>query len=170
VRLQPSRIAKAVAAAVSFTATAIGLIFGLWPALKPSEPPAAKGATLSQVTLDRVRYGQYLDRIAVSRYGYRQAQLERGGVLVGVTFKVTGYQSKRLPLQWRLIDARTGDQIEQSRDLFYVPAANEDQNSWSVWVAVPPGGARRFFIEVELLDDRGAVPLGRVRTERFHGT
>jgi hypothetical protein len=42
-------------------------------------------------------------------------------------------------------------------------------NSWSIWVSVPPGRTRRFFVELELLDDRGTVPLERLRTRRFAG-
>lgn len=170
VRLQPVRIGRAVGAAVSFAATLVGLMFVLWPALKPDEPPATKGGSISDATLDRVSFGQYLDRIARSRSGYRRAQLERRGALVGVDLKVRGYRDKRLPLQWRIVDARTGDQIQQSRDLVYIPAASEDQNSWSIWVPLPRGLDRRFFVEVELLDDRGAAPLGRARTHTFGGS
>lgn len=169
VRLRPVQIAKAVGAAVSFTATAIGLIFGVWPALKPEEPPVTKGATLTNVTLDRMSFGQYLDRISQSRTGYRRTQLERTVAVVGFDFSIRGYRNKRLPLQWRMVNARTGDQMDQSRDLFFTPEVSEDQARWSVWVAVPRGRDRRFFVEVELFDDRGAVPLGRVRTDLFRG-
>jgi hypothetical protein len=145
-----------------------GLIFGLWPALQPSEPPTIKGAILTNVTVDHVSFGQYLDRIALIRSPYPPAQLERPGALVGFDFNIKGYRNKVLPLQWRLIDAKTGDQVDRSRDLLLTPAANEDQNSWSVWVPIPRGRSRRFFVEVELLDDHG-YPLGRVRTDRFSG-
>jgi len=169
VRLQPVRVAKVVGAAVSFAATLVGLIFVLWPALKPDGLPVAKGASVTDVTLDRASFGQYLARVAVSRSGYPQAQLKRPGVLVGVELKVKGYRDKRLPIRWQIVDERTGDQIQQSRDLFYTPSASEDQNTWSIWVPLPRGRGRRFFVEVELLDDRGAVPLGRARTHHFDG-
>jgi len=168
-RLRPVQIAKTVGAVVSFAATATGLIFVVWPALKPDEPPVTKGATLTSVTLDRMSFGQYLDRIAQSHVGHRRAQLERPVAVVGFDFSIRGYRNKQLPLQWRIVDARTGDQIDQSRDLFLTPEASEDQATWSVWVPVPRGRNRRFFVEVELLDDRGAVPLGRVRTDLFGG-
>jgi hypothetical protein len=161
---------RATAAAVTFAATVIGLVFALWPAARPDEPPAAKGATLRNLTLDRVSFGQYLDRIAQSRSPYVRAQLQRRGLLVGLDFKIEGYRSKQLPLQWQLIDARSGDQIARSRDLFITPTANVDRNTWSVWIRAPRGRARRFFVELELLDDRGEVPLGRLRSARFTGT
>jgi hypothetical protein len=168
-RLRTVQIAKAVGAAVSFAATATALIFGVWPTLKPDEPPVTKGATLSNVTLDRMSFGQYLDRTAQSRTGYQRTQLEHAVVVVGVDFSIRGYRNKHLPLQWRLVSVQTGDQIDQSRDLFLTPEANEDQARWSVWVTVPRGRDRRFFVEVELFDDRGAVPLRSVRTDLFSG-
>jgi hypothetical protein len=171
VRLQPGRLATTIVAVGVVAMMAMGLILGLLPALEPDESPAAKGAKLSNETLDRISFGQYLDRISVSRAGYRAAKLEQPGALVGLHLEVTGYKGKRLPLHWRLIDARTGGQVDRSRDLSYIPEATNDQNSWSIWIPVPSGRDRRFFVEVELLDDRGAVPvpLGRVRTARFGG-
>jgi hypothetical protein len=169
VRLRPVQLAKAVTAAVSFAATATALIFGVWPALKPDDPPVTKAATLTNVTLDRMTFGQYLDRIAQSHAGYRRPQLERAVAVVGLDFNIKGYRQQHLPLQWRIVDARTGDQLDQSRDLFLTPEAREDQARWSVWVPVPRGRDRRFFIEVELLDDRGVVPLGQVRSDYFGG-
>lgn len=168
--LRPSRIAKAISAAVAFATTVTGLIFGLWPALRPEVPPATKGATLSNTTVDHITFGQYLDRAAKSRSGYRRAQLDRLGVLVSFDVDIKGYRNKRLPLQWQLIDARTGDQIARWPDHFLTPEATEDQGRWPIWVAVPRGHARRFFVEVQLLDDRGLVPLGHIRSHRFSGT
>jgi hypothetical protein len=168
-RRGPVEVAKAIGAAVSFVATVTGLVFVLWPTLKPEEPPVTKGATLTNVTLDRISFRQYLERIPLSSTAYRDAQLERPGALVGFNFKINGYRRKHLPLVWRLVDARTGDQLAQSRDLFLTPEANEDRNSWSIWVAVPRGRQRRFFVEIELRGERGNVPLGRVRTDRFEG-
>jgi hypothetical protein len=168
-RRRPVQIAKALATAVTFAATGTGLIFGLWPALKPDAPPATRRATLTNVTLDHIRFGQYLDRKALSRSGYPRAQLERPGALVSFDFNIRGYRNKDLPLQWQLVDATSGDQVARSRDLLITPEANEEQNSWPVWVPVPRGRSRRFFVEIELFDDRGAVPLGRIRTDRFGG-
>lgn len=166
----PLQLAKAIAAVITFAATMTGLIFGLWPTLKPAEPPATKGATLANASVDRVSFGQYLDRAALSRSPYRPAQLQRRGVLVGFDLNVKGYVDKRLPLQWQLLDARAGDQVGRSRDLFFVPRAGDDRNSLSIWVPVPRGRDLRFFVEIQLLDDRGAVPLGRIRTDRFSAT
>lgn len=170
-RIRPVQVAKAIGAFVTFAATMSGLIFGLWPTLKPAEPPATKGATLSNVTVDHVTFGQYLDRGGYSRSPYRPAELERRGALVAFDFNIKGYLHRDLPLRWQLIDAQTGEQIDESHDLLITPTAAEDQNTLPVWVRVPRGGDRRsFFVEIQLLDDRGAVALARTRSKRFSGT
>jgi hypothetical protein len=167
-RLGSAQVAKAVGATVTFAVTMTGVIFGLWPTLKPQEHPATRGATLTNRTVDHISFGQYLDRIALSRSPYPPAQLKRPGALVSFDFNIKGYRNKALPLQWRLVDARTGDQVQRLRDLIVTPAASEDQNSWSIWIRVPRGRSRRFFVEVELLDDQ-THPLTRIRTDRFRG-
>jgi hypothetical protein len=169
-RLRPLPIANAIAAVATFAATMTGLIFGLWPALKPTDPPATKGATLSNTTVDHVTFGQYLDRDGRSRSPYRSAHLQRRGALVGFDLNVKGYLNKHLPLRLQLLDARTGDQVNQSRDFSFIPRATNDHNSLSFWMRVPTGRNRRFYVEVQLLDNRGAIPLGRIRTNRFSGT
>jgi len=169
-RLRPHQIAKAIAAVVTFAATMTGLIFGLWPTLKPTDPPATKGATLSIEAVDHVSFGQYLDRVRLSRSPYRPAQLEHRGVLVFFHVTVKGYLNKHLPLEWQLLDARTGDQVARSWGLSFIPRAGADNNSVPIWVPVPRGRDRRFFVEVQLLDNRRATPLGRARTNRFSGT
>jgi hypothetical protein len=116
-------IAKVTAVVVTFAATMTGLIFGLWPSLTPTEPPATKRATLSNATVDHVSYGQYLERAGFSRSSHRPAQLKPRGVLVAFDLNVKGYLNERLPLHWQLIDVPTGDQLNESRDLFYVPKA-----------------------------------------------
>lgn len=134
------------------------------------EPPVTKGATLEIASLDLVSFGQYLDRHEGSRSEYGRAELERAGALVGLFITVTGYRYKRLLLQYRVIDSRTDDQVQHSREeRYYTPYANKDSNDWPIWVPRPRGGDRRFFVEFELLDDQGASALARERTPEFRG-
>lgn len=167
--VRPMRAARTIGAGVLVLAGVAWLMFSLLPGHKP-DAPATKGGRLTIATLDRVNFGQYLDRISGSRSDYQRAELERAGVLVGMDLRVTGYRGKSLPVRWRVIDARTGDLVQQSAALSYRPDAEEDQNSWPVWIPLPRGRDRRFFAEIELLDDRGATPLARARTHRFEGT
>lgn len=166
-RHRPLQLAKAIAAVTTFAATMTGLIFGLWPALKPADPPPTKGATLANATVDHISFGQYLDRATQSRAPFRSAQLRRRGALVSFDINVKGYVDKRLPLQWQLVDARTGDQVGRSRDLRFVPKATDDHNSPLIWIPVPHRRHRRFFVEIQLLEERGVIALARIRTHRF---
>jgi hypothetical protein len=145
----------------------VGALVALWPSIKPQDAPATKAARLSHLALDRdITFGQYLDRKALSRKPYQPRTLARRGAYVAFDFRITGYSGKRLPLRWQLVDARTGDQLAQSRDIGITPAATTDQGSWDVWVPLPRGH-RRFYVQIQLYDDAGLVPIGRLRTERF---
>jgi hypothetical protein len=158
--------ARVVGLAAAIAALGVAA-FALWPSSKPHDAPATKAARLSNLTLDRdVTFGQYLDRKDLPRTPYPAAQLARRGAWVAFDFRITGYDGKRLPLRWQLTDAGTGDQLDQSRDVAITPDANTDQGSWDVWVPLPRGH-RRFYVEVQLYDDAGLVPIGRRRTERF---
>jgi hypothetical protein len=170
-RSLPVRIARWTAAVVGFAATLTGLIFALWPALKPEGPPAVRSAKLSNLAVDRnITFGQYLDRIEQSRRPYGRAELAERGVLVQFDFAIQGYKGKRLPLRWQLIDARSGEQLDQSRDLLITPLASSDSGSWPVWVKTPRGRSRRLYVQLQLYNDRGSVPLSRLRTETFSGS
>jgi hypothetical protein len=165
---------------IAFAIAMIGGLVALWPSikpqdapapkaarLKPQDAPATKAARLSHLTLDRdITFGQYLDRKQLSRKPYQPPTLARRGAYVAFDFRITGFSGKRLPLRWQLVDARTGDQLAQSRDIAITPAATTDQGGWDVWVPLPHGH-RRFYVQVQLYDDAGLVPLGRLRTKRF---
>ena len=165
------RIARVVSSTIGLAATILGIVFVLWPSLKPEGPPAARSATLSNVTLDRsVAFGQYLDRIKLTRAPYTPATLSRRGAYVEFDYAIAGYKGKRLPLRWQLVDARTADQLAQSEDLGIKAQATTDRGTWFVWVPLPHGHGRRFFVQIQLYKQDGRVPLSRVRTVRFAGT
>jgi hypothetical protein len=164
------RIARIVTSAIGLAGTVIGIVFVLWPSLKPEGPPAARSAMLSNVTLDRsVGFGQYLDRIKLSRAPYTPAVLSRRGAYVEFDYAIQGYKAKRLPLRWQLVDARTAAQLAQSEDLGIEAQATADRGTWFVWVPIPHGRKRRFFVQIQLYKPDGKVPLSRVRTARFAG-
>jgi hypothetical protein len=161
------RVARAVTGAVGFAATVIGLLFVLWPSLKPDEPPVEKGAKLSNAQIEpAVTFGAYLDRIEQSRAPYGPADLRRRGAFVEFDITVRGYKNKPLPLRWQLVDARSGDQLGHSRDLRFKPKVDTDAGSWSFWIPIPRR-ARRMYVQIQLYNDAGTVPIGRVRTAEF---
>ena len=162
-RLPGARLIGAVAAVVLVAAA----VLVLGPLLKPQDAPATKAASLSHLTLDRnVTFGQYLDRKATSRKPYEPAMLARRGAYITFEYRIEGYRGKRLPLRWQLFDARTGDQVDQSRDIAIKPTADTDQGTWDFWIPLPRGH-ERFSIQVQLYDNAGLVPIGQAQTKRF---
>jgi hypothetical protein len=162
--------ARSIAAVVAFVGMLLGIVFVLWPSLKPEGRPEKRSATLTKLTLDpMVTFGQYLDRIEQSRAPYEPDQLALRGALIEFRFSITGYRDKRLPLRWQLIDAESGDQIDHSRDIIIVPTATTDEGTWDVWVPHPKHRRRRLFVEIQLYDrlSGGPVPIGRLRTRVF---
>jgi hypothetical protein len=155
-------------------AAVIAILLGgalvLWPALRSEGTPTTRAATLTKPTTDRnLSFGQYLDRKELSRGSYQAAELERRGALVTFDFGIEGYRSERLPLRWQLINAATGDQVAQSRDVAIVPEADDDRGTWDVWVPVPRGARQRYVVQVQLYNSRGDVPIARLRTAKFAG-
>jgi hypothetical protein len=171
-RRKPSRlkavpgVVRAIVGAVGFAATVIGLVFVLWPSLKPDPPPADPGATLSNAQVETgMPFGAYLDRIHQSRAPYDRATLDERGAFVEFDFAVRGYKDKHLPLGWQLLDARSGIELGHDRALRVTPRADRDSGVWNVWIPLRRR-ARRMYAQVALYNLSG-VPIGRVRSPVF---
>jgi hypothetical protein len=150
------RGARSVSTLLAFVGAFLGVLFLLWPSLAPEGPPATQSATLEKPTLDRmVTFGQYLDRIELSRAPFDRSRLARRGALVEFDFMITGYRGKHLPLRWQLIDAESGNQLDQSSDTFITADATTDRGTWHVWVRSPKRRFRRLFVEIQLYDHSG---------------
>jgi hypothetical protein len=161
-------VVRGVVGAVGFTATLVGLIFVLWPSLKPEPPPADRGATLSNAQVEPgMTFGEYLDRIGQSRRPYNRPELAQHGAYVEFDFVVRGYNHKPLPLGWQLLDARSGVQLSAERALRVTPRADRDAGSWNVWIPLKRA-ARRMYAQIALYNSAG-VPIGRVRSPVFRG-
>jgi hypothetical protein len=162
------RLAKAVSAVVGFIAVLLGLIFLLWPSLKPEPPSPTRDVKLSHLTLERpVTFGAYLRRINQSAGGLEPAVLKQAGALAAFDFTVEGYKDRRLPLAWQLVDAGNGEKLDGNRDLSIKPEVTKDSGNWPLWVPLPKGHPRRLFIEIQLYEPRGVVALGSLRTRTF---
>lgn len=171
-RRKPSRlkalpgVVRAIVGAVGFVATVIGLVFVLWPSLKPAPPPADQGATLSNAQVEPgMTFGAYLDRIEQSRRPFDRATLAERGAFVEFDFAVRGFKDKHLPLGWQLLDARDGVQLAQDRALRVTPRADHDSGVWNVWIPLRRH-ARRMYAQIALYNLSG-VPIGRVRSPVF---
>jgi hypothetical protein len=164
-RSLPIRVAQWTSAGVAFLATLLGVVFVLFPALKPTGPPTTKAATLSDAVQEQLNWGQYLDRTAgLSRASYDASALQRRGIYVSFHFSIDGYDGKQLPLRYQLLDAQTGDQLGQSSGTLIVPTARSDSGVWPVWVPLPPGPPKLVYVQLQLYDDTGIVPLDSLRT------
>jgi hypothetical protein len=153
-------------------AALVGAALLLWAAFGShgDQGPTTKAAKLSDPTVDRnISFGQYLDRKGFSKAPYPAARLARRGVFVTFDYRIQGYKGKRLPVQWQLMDARTGDQLAHSSDVAITPDAHAqtDQATWDFWVEVPRGANRRFYVQLQLYDNQGTVPIARQRTATF---
>jgi hypothetical protein len=166
-RSLPVRIARWTSAVVGFVATTLGVVFVLFPALKPDEPAPAKGAALSNPSPELLTWGQYLDRQDLDRAPYDAKALRRRGIFVEFDYTIEGYKDQALPLRWQLIDARGGDQLGKSRDTLITPEAPKDGGSLAVWVPLPARRVARLYVQLQLYERTGKVSIGRVRTARF---
>jgi hypothetical protein len=159
-------VARAIVGAVGFAATVIGLVFVLWPSLKPEPPPADQGAALSNAQVEPgMTFAAYLDRISQSRGSLDRATLDERGAFVEFDFSVRGFKDKHLPLGWQLLDARDGVQLAQDRALRVTPRADRDSGVWNVWIPLRHK-ARRMYAQIALYNLKG-VPIGRVRSPVF---
>jgi hypothetical protein len=164
----PLRLAKAAAAVVAFVGSVLGIVFVLWPSLKPEAPSPIRRVELSGVTLERpVTFGAYLRRIQQPAGGLEDAVLRQRGALASFDFVIEGYKNRRLPLAWQLVEARGGDVLDESRDVWLEPEVTKDSGTWPVWVPLPRGRPRRVFIQCALYEPRGVVALETFRTRTF---
>lgn len=152
----------------------LGLVFLLFPDLRPDPTPSEGSATLSRPTLEQpVTFGQYLDRMELARDAYEPEQLAEPGVLTGLQVEIKGYRGESLPLRWFLLDQGTHEIVDQqSRRHAFEPDRDVARFSWPVWVALPaePGTFRVVF-EIYSPDAKpgrtGHAPLHTVETEPF---
>ena len=164
-RSLPVRVARWVSATVGFVATLLGVVFVLFPAIKPQGPPPTRRATLTNPATERLTWAQYLDRLDLDRSPYDASALRRRGIFVEFDYAIDGYRDKPLPLRWELVDVRSGAQLRHSRDTLIVPEAATDAGTWSVWVPLPRRRVRRAYVQLQLFKPSGDIPIGRLRTQ-----
>jgi hypothetical protein len=135
---------------------------------KPEASSPTRRVTLSGLKLERpVTFGAYLKRIHQSPGGLAAAELNRRGALVSFDFVTEGYKDRSLPVEWQLIDARSGDVLDENRDVSIKPEVTKDSGNWPVWVPLWKAQHRRVFIQVALYEPRGVIALKTLRTRTF---
>ncbi len=173
-----------ITAAVALLSSGAGLVFDLFPGLRP-DPRDRRAAELAVVTLERDvsvadwlrrtskddaelerRTAAYLDRgddrqAPTARSAAGRAELALAGNLFYVNATIEGLKRDRVLLRWSLHDARSG---RRSRDRGYhdvdavdVPLdAPSDRSVLQVWTPIAIGRGP-WFVRFELRDRDGTM-------------
>jgi hypothetical protein len=159
-------LARSGWAAIPIAATLIGISFTVWHELHAT--PRTRKAALSRLTLDRnVSFGQYLDRIESPRTPYTAKLLARRGIYLEFDISITGFEGKRLPLRWILLDQRSNNLVNQAEALRIRPRAEDDAGTWFTWVPIPKSD-HTYVVRLQLYDDQiPARPLARLDSKPF---
>ena len=151
----------------SAVAGVLGLVFLVWPALKPESPPAAASGRIVPEELEIVDrglpLGDYCRRRGLPCPGLSPAQLGARGHVVSFAVEAEGYEDKRLPLRWSMYAAATGQRVADPAfndqaawpDDTYVPARRQDRNTGEFWVPLP-GDPGTYYVRLELYPHEGA--------------
>jgi hypothetical protein len=168
-----STTVKAAGGLAGAVASVLALVFLLLPNLQPtaSEGSSEGTAELSEPRVETpVTFGQYLDRVEVSRASFGEEQLRRPGALVTVDVAIRGYRGQALPMRWYLLDG-AGDIVDQQSRRHSIRADRDETPAvWPFWVALPDRpGPFRVVVEafppgagpgVVALDSSESAPFG----------
>jgi hypothetical protein len=144
------RSVKAVAGLAAAIAAILGLVFLLWPDLRPDPTPDAASVEFTRLSVDHpVTRAQSLDRPGLPHTGFTAEQLAERGAFVSFDLSVKGYGGRRLPVRWLLLDA-AGDLVgSQDRRILLAVDRNDVTLTHRYWTGVPPaGGPFRAVLEV----------------------
>jgi hypothetical protein len=111
-------------------------------------------------------YGKWLREVRAPTEGRARRELAQRGVTVRVQFELNGFKGKRLRVRWTLVDLRTETARNAKSGLMLTAEAEHDRATWPMWTAVPRQGGR-FYLRVELLEERMDVPLAVANTRQF---
>jgi hypothetical protein len=178
------RAVVSASALVAVVGAVLGLLFVLWPELRPDEPPPAMGAELGEAKLEPnvtlgdfvARRGDALRRQAPETREFTPEQLARAGAILTFQAVIEGYEGERCTVRWSTFDAGTGRRLAGPANLvdqdgwptkYITPTAGRDQVDAEIWLPLPrePGP---FFARVELLDP-GEVRLASLDSPAFAG-
>ncbi len=171
--LSKETIATATAA-VALVAASVGLLFDLWPTLKP-DPGTHIGAEMSVSAVERnVTYGAWLRRSSGTEQNYQarlaqylhEAESDRGlrirGELAYVKVRVWGFKRRSVTLHWSVYNARTQQRtslegtIEQGQQSGVRLDAPTDEFVAEMWIP-PARGKSSYFVRIEAREADGTL-------------
>src|SRR5689334_23913117 len=145
-----SRYLKQAGVVLGLISGIVGLLFLLFPGLRPEAPGASRdrSATVSGLEVDRhATRGQYLDYSDQSKTGLTKAQLAQPGATASFKLTLVGYKSAKLTLQRQLVDLRTGNVIGKARDYTLEPTRDAiNGQPWWDWVPLRPGSGSYVMV------------------------
>jgi hypothetical protein len=165
-------LAKQGGVIVGLVSGVIGLVFLLFPQLRPerSEPPPDQSASVSGVVLNpHTTRGQFLDYLGRSKRGLTREQLAVVGASAFARVQIAGYRGRTLTLERQLIDSRTGNLVGQARDFLVTPPAEKVTHRWGDWAPLPKGRGSFIFV-IKVLDDAQHAEVACGQSEQFGGT
>jgi hypothetical protein len=164
------RLVKQASLVVGLLSGAVGLIFVLVPAIRPtqSEPPAHQAITISGLSLaPHTTQGQFLDYADRSKLGFTRKQLSIVGASVFARVEVAGFRGKTLTIERQLIDA-DGNVSGQARAFKLKPSADQVTYRWPDWVQLPDR-VGSFAIVIKVLDKDGISAIACGESTPFAG-
>ena len=170
-RQSPSALLALAGTIVALVSGIAGLVFLFKPDLRPTGEAARQAATLSHLRVrPNVSFREYLARADLPATGFTAGQLARRGALLRFRVQITGFEGERLTLKWELFDAKSGDQINESKATTITPTTETNEADWPFWVPLPKR-AGKFYAVVELKQQKEnyLLALDTLETEAFPG-
>ena len=161
-----------ISAIVGLIAGVLGLVFLVFPALRP-EPPLDSGTVeVSDVRVRQpVSFGRYLQRLKLPPGELTAEFLARRGVMIEFQTKIEGFKGKQLPLRWELNDAATNDVVDEDQAVTIKPSTNNEGRTWFVWAPAPETTGKYYVTVTIYQPPKGEVdvPLEAFDSPEFTG-
>ena len=126
------------------------------------DPPASAeiDAQILSVELRSTRqlYGDYLCETTQSTAGLSDFELSEPGYSFAVRVRLKGNEGVRLPLQWTVLRASTGeplrDPLYSQKGVVFKPRGPDQARTWPLWVPYPERKGT-YKLRATLLDPKG---------------
>jgi hypothetical protein len=165
------RLAKQGSVIVGLISAAAGLIFLVFPGIRPGQggPTADQSASIGGMVVNpHTTRGQFLDYSDQSKLGFTRAQLDTVGASAFARVQLVGYRGKTLTFERQIVDATTGDVIGQTRDFKVTPPAVKVTHRWWDWTPLLPGTGT-YVMVIKVIDERGISAIACGESEPFGG-
>ena len=161
-----------ISAIVGLIAGVLGLVFLVFPALRPEPAPDTGAVQVSDVRVRQpVSFGRYLKRLKLPPGQLTAEYLARRGVMIEFQTQIEGFKGKQLPLRWELNDAATNDVVDEDQAVTIKPSTNNEGRTWFVWAPAPETGGKYYVTVTIYQPPKGEVdvPLEAFDSPEFTG-